>query len=149
MISPLPERPASLYEELADLIEKNKVALARQMAEEVFSDNVTTYSERGVQALATQFEPHYTMMANYTREGDPDLWQKYFSKLVIDRKNEGFGIDAVLRTSHFYYKVVFDLIEREFGEAVNQPKRDKFRRRINGLKTLSETTARVAYLSSK
>jgi hypothetical protein len=149
MVSPFPERPTSLYDELADLIEQDKHSLARRMAEEVFADRVDTYAERGIQRLALQFVPHYSMMAQYARTGKPEEWKAYFLKLVTDRKEQGFSFEAVMRTSHFYYKVVFDLIDRHFSGPDNQRKREMYHRRINGMQTLSEITARLVFLTPK
>ncbi len=136
------------FEELADKIEIKKQQLAAGLAELVIKRRIPSYNDIATEELTRQFLPHFEMTVRYIRESNPAVWSDYYIELVQARFSKGFSFESVMTISEAHYDVMYQFVDQEWPTNQHLKLNQKYRQRVQGMQTLSETTVRQVYFSS-
>jgi hypothetical protein len=133
-----------LYEELVKLIEQNRAQISRAVAQELLKQGLITGR---LEEVALRYVSGVVAVEEYLKSNVPDQWQVFITNYTQRGLKAGFTLEFLLTIGNLINDNVTLLIEQNFAGEKNQSKRERFLRRMSGMRTFAELTMRNARLN--
>ena len=134
------------YEGLADLVEKHKDRLARQIATAIHERKLRLYSEFNLEQLVKLAYPALETTAQYIRSGNITEYRAYVKKRTAERRKQGYSMEEINAGGSIIAAKIIELIKRELPAPENEQTRQSYISRIEGLTNLGRASAHSALL---
>jgi hypothetical protein len=138
-----------LYEPLAKLIENNLDQMSRQAAQTVIDRHFRVYVGVEADKIKDRFVPSFKMIAGYLRSGDATEYSNYMRQICQERFKRGYTAEEIEAIGDVIYEIIKLFIEQEFPDSTNDHARARYNRRIEGIRTLIQSTIITTLISTK
>lgn len=129
-----------IYEPLNELIEKTKLSIAEEVAQEAHNRKLNSYLKYDRQALAQLFLPTVEMLARYVLKGDPTEYRDYIAQLAEKRLSQGYDMQDFFVMGEVLSTVIKKKVVEHFTAPQEQTYRQIYSRRLDGIQNLAQTT---------
>jgi hypothetical protein len=140
------EKGTGFYEPLADLIERHKDKLARQIAAEITARKLRLYSEFNLEQLIKLAIPALEETARYVRSGNIAEYRQYVKQRTAERRKQGYSMEEINAGGTIIGTKIIELVKREYPDPASETTRLAYIRRIEGLTNLGRASAHSALI---
>jgi hypothetical protein len=138
-----------LYAPLAELMENNKVELARRSAQVVIDRKLRLYSEMPLEQLTKLLTPVIEMIIRYLRTGDVQEWSGFVARVSDARRKEGYSAQEVNAVGSTITEKILEMIEEKLPGPGRQAERERYIRRVKGLDSLAGVSSISTHMKNK
>lgn len=129
------------YNDLAELVEANKFAVAKAAAETIIAQKIPFYTQFNTQVLAERLLNSVEMMIRYLQTNKVDEWRDYIMGASAKWQNQGSTISEINAAGNIIVEKIHELVERELSDPKQATLKTRFLRRLQGLTTLANVSA--------
>ena len=135
-----------MYEDFAQIIEKNMAAICRQIAVEAIARHIPNYSSLSVDQLAKLVEPTVMMIVRYVRNGDPTEYRDHAQKLTETRMAQGYDTKYIITMGQILDRTLNQTLQAALPGAEHAEARTSFARRMAVIEQVGDSAVVMARL---
>jgi hypothetical protein len=135
-----------MYDDLADLVEKNSEALTLRIVELEEKFLKTTFEPEGKQLRLNAYKFTFEVISRYVRSGKAEEWRDFIQTVARYDLSLGRSSSTAIAMGEALVRLVKDLIDAEWPAPSDEKLRQRFYRRMDSMHALAQITTTVSHI---